>query len=119
MSKLLDQVRTYTKNQYRGVDSSADISGEYFGTYSGADQGTFTVHLDGLGNVYGSAQSDRLNAISFIITGSTTSDGLTEMTSSGVIDGAKFKGKLDKRTRKIFGQWYWGAATGFFSGQHE
>ncbi len=117
--ELLKQVKDYAKKEYRIAEPTPDIDGEYYGTYNGYDKGSFSIHLDGTGNVSGSGQSDKLDAISFIIRGKVAPNGLIEMLGLGIIEGARFTGKLDIKTRKFSGSWSWGVATGSFSGQHE
>lgn len=116
---ILQQVKDYTIKEYRTAPPTPDIYGEYYGIYDGYDKGTFSVHLDSNGHVLGSGQSNRLDAITFVIRGEVAANGLIEMISIGVVEGARFTGKLDLRTRKFTGSWTWREVSGSFSGQHE
>ena len=116
---ILKQVKDYTTQEDRTAPPMPDIYGEYYGTYDGYDKGTFSVHLDSTGHVLGSGQSNRLDAITFVIRGEVAANGLIRMISIGVVEGAQFTGKLDLRTRKFSGSWTWRDVSGSFSGQHE
>jgi hypothetical protein len=119
MNHLLNQARDYAKNEPRTSAPAFTLNGDYYGTYSGSDNGTFYVHLDNAGHASGSGQSGSFG-ISFIITGEATRDGLIQMSGSGIAGNARFKGQLDIKTGKLSGTWLAASiGSGSFAGQHE
>ncbi|MCK9200986.1 MAG: hypothetical protein M0P59_07420 [Gallionella sp.] len=119
MNRLLNQARDYANKELRTSAPAFTLNGDYYGTYSGSDNGTFYVHLDNAGHASGSGQSGSFG-ISFIITGEATSDGLIQMSGSGIAGNARFKGQLDIKTGKLSGTWLAaGIGSGSFAGQHE
>lgn len=119
MSQLRAQAREYANKELGYTDATPLLHGDYYGTYSGNDNGTFFFHLDNAGHVSGSGQSDRFG-LSFIITGRATSDGLLQMTGNGKAGDAKFSGQLNIKTGAVSGVWtVAGFGSGTFAGQHE
>lgn len=93
------------------------ILGEYYGSYQGADTGTFYIHVDHKGNILGSADS-RTARSSFTITGKVSTDGVVQMTGKGLAGSASFDGKINLATGAVSGHWnLTGFGKGQFSGQ--
>lgn len=119
MNRLLSQARDYAKKEPRTSTPAFTLNGDYYGTYSGSDNGTFYVHLDDAGHASGTGQSGSYG-ISFVISGEATRDGLIQMSGSGIAGNARFRGQLDIKTGKLSGTWLAaGIGSGSFSGQHE
>ncbi|MDD2686713.1 MAG: hypothetical protein PHY62_11175 [Gallionella sp.] len=119
MNRLLEQVRNDARQNLRNTEALPELAGDYYGTYSGSDSGTFYVHLDKAGHASGSGQSNSYG-ISFAITGEAAGDGRIQMSGSGIAGQAKFNGKLDMHSGKISGSWLAASVgSGTFSGQHE
>jgi len=89
------------------------ILGDYFGSYQGADTGTFYIHVDHKGNILGSADS-RTARSSFTITGKVSTEGVVQMTGKGLAGSASFDGKINLATGAVSGHWN---LTGFGKGQ--
>ncbi|MFZ6759032.1 hypothetical protein ACO0K9_17635 [Undibacterium sp. Ji50W] len=89
------------------------ILGDYYGSYNGADTGTFYIHVDRIGNIFGSADSSTAHS-SFTITGKVSSDGVVQMTGKGLAGSASFDGKINLKTGAVSGHWN---LTGFGRGQ--
>ncbi|MBC3919339.1 hypothetical protein H8L32_17750 [Undibacterium sp. CY18W] len=89
------------------------ILGDYYGSYNGADTGTFYIHVDHIGNIFGSADSSTAHS-SFTITGKVSSDGVVQMTGKGLAGSASFDGKINLKTGGVSGYWN---LTGFGKGQ--
>lgn len=119
MSQLRAQAREYADKESGSIATASLLHGDYYGTYSGSDNGTFFFHLDSSGHASGSGQSD-LFGIGFIITGSVTSNGMLQMTGDGKAGDARFSGQLNIKTGKVSGTWtVAGFGSGLFAGQHE
>ncbi len=119
MNRLLEQVRNDARQNLRHTEALPELAGDYYGTYSGSDSGTFYVHLDKAGHASGSGLSNSYG-ISFAITGEAAGDGRIQMSGSGIAGQAKFNGKLDMQSGKISGSWLAAnVGNGTFSGQHE
>jgi hypothetical protein len=89
------------------------IFGDYYGSYNGADTGTFYIHVDRIGNIFGSADSGTAHS-SFTITGKVSTDGVVQMTGKGLAGSANFDGKINLKTGAVAGHWN---LTGFGRGQ--
>ncbi|MBI3729646.1 MAG: cell envelope integrity protein TolA [Burkholderiales bacterium] len=89
------------------------ILGDYYGSYSGADTGTFYIHVDRAGNIFGSADSGTAHS-SFTITGKVSTDGVVQMTGKGLAGSASFDGKINLKSGAVSGHWN---LTGFGRGQ--
>lgn len=89
------------------------ILGDYYGSYNGADTGTFYIHVDHIGNIFGSADSSTARS-SFTITGKVSTDGVVQMTGKGLAGSASFDGKINLKTGGVSGHWN---LTGFGRGQ--
>ncbi len=89
------------------------ILGDYYGSYSGADTGTFYIHVDRIGSIFGSADSGVAHS-SFTITGKVSTDGVVQMTGKGLAGSASFDGKINLKTGAVSGHWN---LTGFGRGQ--
>ncbi|MDP1979040.1 hypothetical protein [Undibacterium sp.] len=93
------------------------ILGDYYGSYQGADTGTFYIHVDHKGNILGSADS-RTARSSFTITGKVSTEGIVQMTGKGLAGSANFNGKINLATDAVSGHWnLTGFGKGQFSGQ--
>jgi len=89
---------------FTGSRSESTFAGHYVGTYTGGDQGSWDVTVDGAGSVSGTGYSALLSA-SFAVTGSVSGTGALSFAASGVVStGAAFSGAIyyDGRTA---GQW--------------
>jgi len=89
------------------------IFGDYYGSYSGTDTGTFYIHVDRIGNIFGSADSSTAHS-SFTITGKVSTDGVVQMMGKGLAGSASFDGKINLKTGAVSGRWN---LTGFGRGQ--
>lgn len=89
------------------------ILGDYYGSYSGADTGTFYIHVDRAGNIFGSADSRTAHS-SLTITGKVSTDGVVQMTGKGLAGSASFDGKINLKSGAVSGHWN---LTGFGRGQ--
>lgn len=119
VGQLLNQARENAIQEQRSAKPDFPLSGDYYGTYTGGDEGTFYVHLDNARHALGVGESSRYGVV-FNITGDATTDGLIHMSSTGIAGAASFKGKLDLKTRMISGSWVAeGIGSGTFSGQSE
>jgi len=119
MNHLLKQAGEYAAKEYRISKPIFSLAGDYYGTYSGSDNGTFYVHLDSGGHASGSGQSGTFG-IGFSIAGDATKDGLIQMSGTGVAGKARFKGQLNIKTGEISGSWLAAnIGSGTFSGQRE
>ena len=119
LNQLLDQAKLYATKEYRTSIPAFTLNGDYYGTYTGSDNGTFFVHMDSAGHASGSGQSSMHN-VNFIITGDVTKDGFIQMSGTGIAGNARFEGHLKISTGTIAGSWLAaGIGSGTFSGQHE
>ncbi len=119
MGQLHNQAREYADKEFSTSEPVFSINGDYYGTYTGSDSGTFYFHLDRKGIASGNGQSNTFG-VSFIITGNATSNGIIQMSGSGRAGDAKFEGKLDIKTGMLSGTWsLMGVGNGVFSGRHE
>lgn len=100
--------------QAEGSESGyTGILGDYYGSYNGADAGSFYIHVDRLGNIFGSADSGTAHS-SFTITGKVSTNGVVQMTGKGLAGSASFDGKINLKTGGVSGHWN---LTGFGRGQ--
>ena len=119
LNQLLDQAKVYATKEYHTSIPEFTLDGDYYGTYTGSDNGTFFIHLDNAGHASGSGQSSMRN-INFLITGDVTKDGFIQMSGKGIAGKARFEGQLKISTGTISGSWLApGGGSGAFSGQHE
>ena len=118
MGQLLNQAREYAKS-VRTTAPKLEVFGDYYGTYNGSDNGTFYFQLDQSLHATGSGQSNKYG-VSFIIAGSASSDGIIQMTGTGMAGDAKFTGRINIQTRQVSGEWQLvGLGRGEFFGKHE
>ncbi|WP_162042057.1 hypothetical protein [Undibacterium sp. YM2] len=102
--------------QAEGSESGyTGILGDYYGSYNGADAGTFYIHVDHTGNIFGSADSGTAHS-SFTITGKVSTNGVVQMTGKGLAGSASFDGKINLKTGGVSGHWN---LTGFGRGQFD
>jgi len=119
LNQLLDQAKVYATKENHASIPAFTLNGDYYGTYTGSDNGTFFIHLDNDGHGSGSGQSNMRN-INFLITVNVTKDGLIQMSGRGIAGKARFVGQLKISTGTISGSWLApGSGSGTFSGQHE
>lgn len=118
IGQLLNQAREYAKNA-RITAPTLEVFGDYYGTYNGSDNGTFYLQLDRSLHATGSGQSNQYG-VSFIIAGSASSDGIIQMTGTGMAGDAKFTGRINIQSRQVSGEWQLaGLGRGEFFGKHE
>ncbi|MFZ6733866.1 hypothetical protein ACO0LG_18205 [Undibacterium sp. Ji42W] len=116
LGQLRSQATSLARESARSEGSeSGDMStlGDYYGSYNGADAGTFYIHVDHTGNIFGSADSGTVHS-SFTITGKVSTDGVVQMTGKGLAGSASFDGKINLKTGGVSGHWN---LTGFGRGQ--
>ncbi len=97
---------------------AAGYAGYYSGTYSGGDNGTWTITISSGGSITGMARSGIDESI-YTVNGQASSSGSLTMTSGSVSDGATFAGTINSTTGVISGTWtniYYGIG-GSFSGK--
>lgn len=117
--QLLSQAREYAAREYRSPSPASMPDGDYYGTYTGEDNGTFFFHLNQDGHASGTGQSG-IYGISFVITGNATGDGRIQMYGKGMAGAARFDGQLNVKTREVTGTWSAaGIGRGSFAGRHE
>lgn len=118
-SQLLSQAREYAAHEYRDSSHASMPEGDYYGTYSGDDSGTFFFHLNPDGHASGTGQSG-IYGIGFVIAGNATRDGYIQMYGKGMAGAARFDGQLNVKTREVTGTWSaTGIGRGSFAGRHE
>ena len=118
-TQIASQIKNIYLEDSQTAESSINFSGDYYGTYSGDDMGTFFVHVDNAGIALGSGQSTKFG-VNFSIKGAATSDGFIKMSGSGLAGKARFEGKLNKNNGTVVGTWSAGVVgRGTFSGKHE
>ncbi|BBI99859.1 hypothetical protein FGKAn22_15520 [Ferrigenium kumadai] len=118
-SQLLSQAREYAAHEYHGSAPARMPNGDYYGTYTGDDSGTFFFHLNEEGHASGTGQSG-IHGISFVIAGNATGDGHVQMYGKGMAGAARFDGQLNVKTREVTGTWSAaGIGRGSFAGRHE
>jgi hypothetical protein len=78
------------------------FAGTYVGTFSGDDNGTFTVVVDTAGQVTGSGVSDEDGP--FAITGTVNSAGDVELVAGTATTGATFSGTISP-SGEVSGTW--------------
>ena len=83
----------------------AGLLGNYSGTFSGVDQGTFNVVVASNGVVQGSGYSSKYRA-GFIASGLVSATGEMQLSGSGQAGGSTFTGVIDQRTGAVSGQWH-------------
>ena len=79
----------------------SEISGNYMGTFSGQDSGTFNVNIDTTGNVTGSGFSNAGGG--FTVSGTVTSNG--QATVTGFAGLATFSGTISIANGTFAGNW--------------
>lgn len=116
LAQLRSQATLLAREAAQGEASQsahAGVFGDYYGSYNGADAGTFYIHVDGSGNIFGSADSGTAHS-SFTITGKVSTDGVVQMTGKGLAGSASFDGRINMKTGAVSGHWN---LTGFGRGQ--
>ncbi|MFZ6657097.1 hypothetical protein [Undibacterium sp. TJN19] len=116
LNQLRSQATLLAKESAQNEASEAGytgILGDYYGSYNGADTGTFYIHVDHTGNIFGSADSGTAHS-SFTITGKVSTNGVVQMTGKGLAGSASFDGNINLKTGGVAGHWN---LTGFGRGQ--
>ncbi len=116
LGQLRSQATSIAKESAQADGSESGytgILGDYYGSYNGADTGTFYIHVDHAGNIFGSADSGTAHS-SFTITGKVATNGVVQMTGKGLAGSASFDGKINLKTGAVTGHWN---LTGFGRGQ--
>ncbi|MFZ6775649.1 hypothetical protein ACO0LD_02375 [Undibacterium sp. Ji83W] len=116
LAQLRSQATSIAKESAQSEASESGytgILGDYYGSYGGADTGTFYIHVDRAGNIFGSADSGTAHS-SLTITGKVSTDGVVQMTGKGLAGSASFDGKINLKTGAVSGHWN---LTGFGRGQ--
>ena len=116
LAQLRSQATSIAKESAQSEASESGytgILGDYYGSYSGADTGTFYIHVDRAGNIFGSADSGTAHS-SLTITGKVSTDGVVQMTGKGLAGSASFDGQINLKTGAVSGHWN---LTGFGRGQ--
>jgi hypothetical protein len=80
------------------------FAGTYQGTYDGDEKGTWTVTIDGSGNITGSGFSTTYQ-FTFGVTGSVNANGSMSLAASGSAGSAAFNGTVDVAVGKVTGNW--------------
>jgi hypothetical protein len=93
------------------------FAGSYSGTHTGADAGTWTVTIDGSGNISGSGFSTT-SQVPFGIIGFIGPNGDMSVAATGEAGGATYSGIIDVATGSITGTWRFfdNSGGGTFSG---
>ena len=104
----------------QGGQLPSGLIGNFAGSFSGGDQGTFNAVIGTNGVVSGSGYSSKFN-VGFIASGIVTASGDMSMSAAGQAGSATFTGRIDERTGQLSGQWQWAASApgqpgGVFSG---
>jgi hypothetical protein len=106
----------YVRHEYWKNGDNSEFAGQYTGTFSGDDYGTFSVTVDSQGNISGTAWSNRYEE-QYSISGTISSSGQIYMVAGNVDTGATFQGSADS-SGNMQGTWedpYYGNS-GVFSG---
>ena len=82
----------------------AGLLGNYSGTFSGVDQGTFNVVVASNGVVQGTGYSSKYHS-GFIASGIVSASGEMQLSGSGQAGGSTFTGVIDQSTGAVSGQW--------------
>lgn len=107
------EARNHMRNTLFGL-----YAGDYSGTFTGGDSGTWNVNVDSSGNITGSLYSNE-DTENYWISGSVISSGNTNLIAGDVYTGATFTGTINYVTGHISGTWentYW-SISGTFSGE--
>ena len=117
---MLNQAIKYDKSNVVSEMPTTDINGEYYGTYSGSDSGTFNIRLNSTtGVISGLLQSGNYN-INLIISGNFSPDGVVQMSGKGSAGQATFTGHINVKTKEMSGSWgFPELGMGVFKGRHE
>lgn len=119
VAQALSQAREYARMAGRFSPEPFTYAGDYLGSYTGADEGTFLVRLDASGHASGTAQSRRFG-LAILISGTASTSGEIRMSGSGTAGKARFSGQLNARTGEVAGSWSApGIGGGSFTGRRE
>jgi hypothetical protein len=80
------------------------LAGTYQGMYGGDEIGTWTVTIDGSGNITGSGYSTTYQ-FTFGVTGSVNANGSMSLSASGSAGSATFNGTVDVANGRVTGNW--------------
>ena len=106
----------YVRHEYWKNGDNSEFAGQYTGTFSGGDYGTFSVTVDSQGNISGTAWSNRYEE-QYSISGTISSSGQIYMVAGHVDTGTIFQGSADS-SGNVQGTWensYY-SISGVFSG---
>jgi len=92
------------------IDCRLAFSGDYTGTFEGADSGTLSLYVNVIGGIEGTATGSKLGAPT--VTGQVDEFGKIEFSTAG---GANFTGQF-KADHSFSGTWKGAPGTGTFSG---
>jgi hypothetical protein len=124
LDQIRNQARGYGRMERAEEEAKSVVMNDYYGKYSGDDQGTFHFHLDRTGRLSGTAESS-WRSQSFAINGEVAIDaaasgGSVQMAAKGLAGAARFNGAIDAKTGSLTGHWsVAGFGGGQFSGQRE
>ena len=108
----------YVRHEYwqNGDGSTNEFAGQYTGTFSGDDYGTFSIAVDSQGNISGTAWSNKYQE-QYSISGTISSSGQIYMVAGNVDTGATFRGSADS-SGNVQGTWEnpYDGDSGVFSG---
>lgn len=82
---------------------SSGVYGQFSGSFSGADNGTFSVTTYPNGMVSGSGVSQSVGA--FSVTGRIDGSGILILTAGGSAGGATYQGRIDPHSGNVTGVW--------------
>ena len=96
------------------------LAGNYSGTYSGANAGTWSVVVSGNGTITGSGYSNT-DMVGFTISGSVNSAGSASFSTGGVAGTADFAGTINIATSTVSGIWNFSdhSGLGTFTGSRQ
>lgn len=94
----------------------ASYQGTYVGTYTGLDQGNFTVTIGATGGIWGSGASTKGNG-AFDVMGQVSASGAVSLNAaSGNAGIATFSGTVNGKTGALSGTWTYAPETGLTGG---
>lgn len=119
LNQIRSQARAYSRQELVTSGRTLPQYGDYYGSYSGDDNGVFSFRLDHTGQVSGSGESSATGIV-FFISGSIAPDGVIHMIARRNDAKASLSGQLNTENGQISGSWcVSGIAQGSFFGQRE
>ena len=109
----------YVRHEYWQNGDNCEFAGQYTGTFSGDDYGTFSIAVDSQGNISGTAWSNKYQE-QYYISGTISSSGQIYMVAGNVDTGATFRGSADS-SGNVQGTWEnpYDGDSGVFSGAED